>query len=215
MSAMYPFERFTDEAKQALTRAQEEAERSHHSYIGTEHLLLGLFQVEGAMAPQILTDLGAEIGRVRQTIESVLGRNERIVVQQTIPTSRTKRVIEIAFEESRQMRSLGVGTHHLLLALMTEGEGIAAHILSDMRVTEDRVREAIARLSAAGMHEDTTVSGAAPAWLPHLAGGRLMGPPDPGRMAQGLDDLTAVELLAVLLDRFGTPEPPPPSLLKS
>ena len=74
---MYPFERFTERAKKVLTLAQEEAERSHHSYIGTEHLLLGLLREGEGLAAKVLNNLGVEINKVRATIESVLGRNER------------------------------------------------------------------------------------------------------------------------------------------
>lgn len=103
MSAMYPFERFTEQAKESLTRAQGEAERSHRSYIGTEHLLLGLFHVDGAMAPQILADLGVESDHVRAKVKEILGQGgERKAIQQIIPTSRVKKVVEIAFEEGRQ-----------------------------------------------------------------------------------------------------------------
>lgn len=212
MSSLYPFERFTLQSRQVLTRAQEEAERSHHSYIDTEHLLLGLFQVQGGMASLILADLGAEIRSVRETIKKVLGRNERILIQQVVPTSRVKRVIEIAFEEARQSGSSSVGTHHLLLALMIEGEGIAAHVLADLRVTEARVREAIDRLSAQGLQEDPGSEAPLPP-PPTSAMGR--GPGDPRRMARTLDDLAAVELLAALLDRFGATDPPPPPLLRA
>ncbi len=144
--AAYPFERFTERAKKVLNLAQEEAERSHHSYIGTEHLLLGLLREGEGLAAKVLNNLGVEIGKVRSTIESVLGRNERIVIQQIIPTSRMKKVIEISFEESRRMGKTYVGTEHLLLALLIEGEGIAAHVLDDLGATLDRVRGEIERL---------------------------------------------------------------------
>ncbi len=143
---MYPFERFTERAKKVLTLAQEEAERSHHSYIGTEHLLLGLLREGEGLAAKVLNNLGVEIGRVRQTIESVLGRNERIIIQQIIPTSRVKKVIEISFEEARRMGHNYVGTEHLLLGLLIEGEGIAAHVLEDLGATLDKVRAEIERL---------------------------------------------------------------------
>ena len=119
---MYPFERFTERAKKVLTLAQEEAERSHHSYIGTEHLLLGLLREGEGLAAKVLNNLGVEIGKVRQTIESVLGRNERIIIQQIIPTSRVKKVIEISFEEARRMGHNYVGTEHLVLALADSGQ---------------------------------------------------------------------------------------------
>ncbi|MDQ6742347.1 MAG: ATP-dependent Clp protease ATP-binding subunit, partial [Candidatus Dormibacteraeota bacterium] len=155
---MYPFERFTERAKKVLTLAQEEAERSHHSYIGTEHLLLGLLREGEGLAAKVLNNLGVEIGKVRQTIESVLGRNERIIIQQIIPTSRVKKVIEISFEEARRMGHNYVGTEHLLLGLLIEGEGIAAHVLEDLGATLDKVRAEIERL----LH-DSTVEDSEPA----------------------------------------------------
>src|SRR5437762_12981772 len=99
---MYPFERFTERAKKVLTLAQEEAERSHHSYIGTEHLLLGLLREGEGLAANVLNNLGVEIGKVRQTIESVLGRNERIINQQSIHPSRVKKVLDVSVEEARR-----------------------------------------------------------------------------------------------------------------
>ncbi|MGA8015776.1 MAG: Clp protease N-terminal domain-containing protein, partial [Candidatus Dormiibacterota bacterium] len=147
---MYPFERFTERAKKVLTLAQEEAERSHHSYIGTEHLLLGLLREGEGVAAKVLNNLGVEISKVRSTIESVLGRNERLIIQQIIPTSRVKKVIEISFEEARRMGTNFVGTEHLLLGLLIEGEGIAAHVLTDLGANLQKVRAELDRLLKAG-----------------------------------------------------------------
>src|SRR5256712_4897881 len=158
IGTLYPFERFTERAKKVLTLGQEEAERSHHSYIGTEHLLLGLLREGEGLAAKVLNNLGVEIGKVRQTIESVLGRNERIIIQQIIPTSRVKKVIEISFEEARRMGHNYVGTEHLLLGLLIEGEGIAAHVLEDLGATLEKVRAEIERL----LH-DSAVEGSEPA----------------------------------------------------
>jgi hypothetical protein len=135
-SGLYPFERFTDDAKKVLTLAQAEAERSRHSYIGTEHLLLALVTSD-TEAARLLRDLGVEETRVRSTIANVLGRNERIVIQQIIPTSRVKKVIELAFAAARDEGSESVGPMHLLVALVEEGEGIAAHVLKDLGVTPE------------------------------------------------------------------------------
>jgi DNA-binding CsgD family transcriptional regulator len=145
---MYPFERFTERAKRVLTLAQEEAERSHHSYIGTEHLLLGLLREGEGLAAKVLNNLGVEIGKVRQAIESVLGRNERTVIQQIIPTSRVKKVIEVSFDEALCMGHNYVGTEHILLGLLIEGEGIAAHVLQDLGAPLEKVRSEIERLLA-------------------------------------------------------------------
>jgi flavin reductase (DIM6/NTAB) family NADH-FMN oxidoreductase RutF len=140
---VYPFERFTSSAKRTLTFAQEEAERSHHSYIGTEHLLLGLLRLDGGRAQEALMSFGVGIESVRRAVATVLGRDERILIQQIIPTSRVKRVIEIAFEEARRAGSDEVDDGHLLLALVTEGEGIAAHVLLDMGVDREKVVAAL------------------------------------------------------------------------
>jgi ATP-dependent Clp protease ATP-binding subunit ClpC len=150
---VYPFERFTERAKKVLALAQEEAERSHHPYIGTEHVLLGLLREGDGIAAKVLNNLGVEIGKVRQTIEPLLGPNERLIVQQQIiPTSRVKKVIEISFEEARRMGHNYVGSEHLLLGLLTEGEGIAAHVLGDLGASLDTVRAEIERL-----HHDSIV----------------------------------------------------------
>ncbi|HET9050266.1 MAG TPA: ATP-dependent Clp protease ATP-binding subunit [Candidatus Dormibacteraeota bacterium] len=166
---MYPFERFTERAKKVLTLAQEEAERSHHSYIGTEHLLLGLLREGEGLAAKVLNNLGVEINKVRSTIESVLGRNERIIIQQIIPTSRVKKVIEISFEEARRMGNNYVGTEHLLLGLLIEGEGIAAHVLEDLGASLEKVRGEIERLlQESGLEEDSKEAQKKPSKTPLL-----------------------------------------------
>ena len=152
---MYPFERFTERAKKVLTLAQEEAERSHHSYIGTEHLVLGLIREDKGLAAIVLRNFGIDLATVRARIESVLGRNERIIIQQIVPTSRVKKVIEISFEEAQRMGHNYVGTEHLLLGLLIEGEGIAAHVLIDLGVTEARARAEIQRFLHEGVAEPT------------------------------------------------------------
>jgi len=166
---VYPFERFTERAKQVLTLAQEEAERSHHSYIGTEHLLLGLLREGEGLAAKVLANLGVEIGKVRQTIESLLGRDKGLtVLQQIIPTSRVKKVVEISFEEARRMGHNYVGTEHLLLGLLSEGEGIAAHILEDLGATTDKVRAEIERLLHDSTLQDTEPAPKKPSKTPLL-----------------------------------------------
>ena len=180
---MYPFEQFTERAKNVLTLAQEEAERSHHSYIGTEHLLLGLLRREEGMAAKVLNSLGVEIGGVRSTVESVLGRNERLVIHTIVPTNRVKKVIELAFEEARWMGTDHVGTEHLLLGLLVEGEGIAAHVLTELGASLEKVRAEIDRLHhemppAGPVPEHATGPGGAGPWLgppSHIGTGRFSG----------------------------------------
>jgi ATP-dependent Clp protease ATP-binding subunit ClpC len=96
---VYPFERFTEATKRVLTLAQEEAERAHHSYIGTEHILLGLLRERDTVASVALDRINVDIADVRRIIDTILGAHERIVIQQIIPTSRVKTIIEISFTE--------------------------------------------------------------------------------------------------------------------
>jgi ATP-dependent Clp protease ATP-binding subunit ClpA len=159
---MYPFERFNEEAKRSLTLAQEEAERFRQSYIGTEHLLLGLLRVENGTAYRVLTGLGVDIVTVREVIKSVIGRNERILVQSIIPTSRVKKVIELSFEEARRMGDNEVDTAHMLLGLIIEGEGIAAHVLTDLGATLEKVRPAIEHVRSSPSSERPSVLPPAP-----------------------------------------------------
>ncbi len=164
---MYPFDRLTEKAKKALTLAQAEAERAHHSYIGTEHLLLGLMREEESLAARVLANLGLEIDLVRATIDSMLGRTERIIVQQIIPTSRVKKVLEIAFDEAKRVDVHYVGTEHILLGLLIEGEGLAAHVLEDLGATLERVRAELA-----AQPPDPDAAGPEPAGLTHQVHGR-------------------------------------------
>jgi ATP-dependent Clp protease ATP-binding subunit ClpA len=141
---VHPFERFTEKAKKVLTLAQDEAEKSHQSYIHTEHLLLGLLREGDGLAAKVLANLGVEINTVRTAVGAVLDRNERITRRHT-PTSRVKKVLEIAFEEAKRMNNSYVGTEHLLLGLLIEGEGegVAAKVLEDLGVNLEKVRNEV------------------------------------------------------------------------
>jgi ATP-dependent Clp protease ATP-binding subunit ClpC len=166
---VYPFERFTELAKKVLALAQEEAETSHHSYIGTEHVLLGLLREGDGIAAKVLNNLGVEIEKVRQTFESLVGRDKGLtVLQQIIPTSRVKKVIELSFEEARRTGHNYVGSEHLLLGLITEGEGIAAHVLQDLGATLDKVRAEIDRLRQGSTVEDPEAPSQKPSKTPLL-----------------------------------------------
>lgn len=149
---MYPFERFTDEAKGVLTLAQEEAQRTGLAYIGTEHLVIGLVRQEG-LGGRALLSLGQSVDGLRKTMQEVVGKSEARAVQQIIPTSRVKTVIEMSFDEARRQASSHVGTDHILLAILLEGDGLGASILALRGVTLDRVRAEVDRLRAAGVAE--------------------------------------------------------------
>jgi ATP-dependent Clp protease ATP-binding subunit ClpA len=148
LAAIYPFDRFSELSKKVLTHAQTEAERANHSYIGTEHLLLGLLGEPEGLAAKALWGLGIYLDAVRVTIERVVGRDEPRKIVQIIPTSTVKRTIELAFDEAKKMHSDWVGTEHLLLGLMVEGTNVASHVLTDMGVEERMVRAEIERLRA-------------------------------------------------------------------
>ncbi|HEX6348702.1 MAG TPA: Clp protease N-terminal domain-containing protein [Candidatus Dormibacteraeota bacterium] len=185
---MYPFERFTHTAKKVLTLAQEEAEQYHHSYIGTEHLLLGLLRARDGVAAIALHSLGIELGPVRETIATVLGRNERILVQSIIPTSRVKKVIEIAFQEAQREQQPHVGTAQLLTALVIEGEGIAAHVLQDLGAGRKQITAAIHAAIAAGADEgEDSPLGSSVATAPLGTGARVLvhDPEPPYRLWEG------------------------------
>lgn len=141
---MYPFERFSDDAKLTLQMAQEEAERSRHSYIGTEHLLLGLLRVERGVANRVLVGLGVSLAVVRSKIAMAVGSGGR-AGRGIIPTARVKRVIEIAFEQAKRMGHDHVDTGHLLLALVIEAQGLAGQVLTDLGATREKVTDAVER----------------------------------------------------------------------
>ena len=140
---MYPFERFTDAAKHVLSTAQKEAEAAGHSYIGTEHLLLGLIGVQEGAAARALESLGVKLESARAAIAAVLGGHERILLSQITPTARVKRVIELAFDEAQRIGSAHVGTAQLLLGMIAEGEGVAAPVLRDLGVDHERAAGAL------------------------------------------------------------------------
>jgi ATP-dependent Clp protease ATP-binding subunit ClpA len=202
---LYHFERFTDTAKRVLTLAQEEAERSRHSYIGTEHLLIGLLRAEEGVGAMILDALGVDLAAVRASISSVLRSNPRVTLKQIIPTSRVKKVIEIAFEEAGRAGSGRVGSEHVLLGLLVEGEGVGAHVLQDLGVTIDRVRERARELEEDGVTEPVHPGGESGVQ-------RLSQPVD--ELVAGMTELEAVEALARLLERLSAAGPPPEELLQ-
>lgn len=142
MSTMYPFERFTDDAKAVLGMAQKEAEASGHSYIGSEHILLALLRQTGP-GQNVLDGLGIDEAEVRDAVKHVLGRSERIAMHDLIPTTRVKKIIELAFTEAMRMRSTTVNSAHLLAGLALEGGSIAVQVLNDLGATPDQVLRAV------------------------------------------------------------------------
>jgi Clp amino terminal domain, pathogenicity island component len=134
------FGKFTERARRVLMLAQEEATRFNHNYIGTEHLLLGLVREREGVAAKVLSNLGVELNRVRSAVEFIIGRGDRMIVGEVGLTPRAKKVIELAVEESQRLKQRYVGTEHLLLGLLREGEGIAAGILESLGVNLAKAR---------------------------------------------------------------------------
>ena len=142
------FERFTERARKVLSLAQDEAQRFGHSYIGTEHLLLGLVREGDGVAAKALQNLGTELDEVRRAVEFIVGRGDRIALGEIGLTPRAKKVMELAVDEARRMNHHYVGTEHLLLGLIREGEGIAGGVLVSMGITLERARDEVHRILA-------------------------------------------------------------------
>jgi len=140
------FDKFTDRARKVLTYAQDEAQRFDHNYIGTEHLLLGLVREGEGVAAQVLKNMGLELAKVRSAVEFIIGRGDRPVMGEVGLTPGGKRVIELAIDEARQLGQNYIGTEHLLLGLVREGEGIAAGVLESLGVNLDKVRHEVIRV---------------------------------------------------------------------
>ena len=133
-------DRFTQRARRVLAYAQEEAERLNHSYIGTEHLLLGLLREESGIAGKVLRDLNVQYERVTELVERITGPGRRTPFSQIDLTPRTKRVIELAVDEARRLGQHYIGTEHLLLGLIRQGDGVAIDILRQLGVNPDQIR---------------------------------------------------------------------------
>jgi ATP-dependent Clp protease ATP-binding subunit ClpC len=140
------FGRFTERAQKALIYAQEEARSLGHNYVGTEHLLLGLLREGEGAAAQVLMSMGVDRDKIREQVEKLVGKGSFNFTEGFGYTPRTKRVMELSFYEARNLGHNYVGTEHLLLSLIREGEGVAARILKDSGVDLQQVREQIYKL---------------------------------------------------------------------
>ena len=141
------FDRFTERAKKVLGLARKEAQELNHDYIGTEHLLLGLIREGGGVAANVLRNLGVDIQRIREEISRYVQPGPAMKVMGKLPfTPRVKKVLELSLEEAIELGHNYVGTEHLLLGLIRENDGVAAHVLLDMGLRLDEVREAVLEL---------------------------------------------------------------------
>jgi len=153
------FDKFTERARRVLTLAQEEAQRFNHNYIGTEHLLLGLVREGDGVAAKVLANLGVELNKVRSAVEFIIGRGDRAVMGEIGLTPRAKKVIELAVDEARRLNHHYIGTEHVLLGLVREGEGIAAGVLESLGVNLERVRAETTRILSQSLPQSAHTGG--------------------------------------------------------
>ena len=153
------FEKFSERARRVLSLAQEEAQRFNHNYIGTEHILLGLVRETEGVAARVLSNLNVELVKVRSAVEFIIGRGERPTPGEIGLTPRAKKVIELAVDEARRLNHHYIGTEHLLIGLMREGEGVAAGVLESLGVSLEKVRDETSRITQS---QSSGQSGSAP-----------------------------------------------------
>jgi ATP-dependent Clp protease ATP-binding subunit ClpA len=141
---MGPFDRFNDRAKRVLALAQDEAIRFNHNYIGAEHLLLGLVREGEGVAARVLDSLGVELSKVRSAVEFTIGRGDATTSPSEITlTPRVKKIIELAIDEARKLGHSHVGTEHLLLGMVREGNSVASGVLQSLGIKLDTVRQQV------------------------------------------------------------------------
>merc|ERR1712028_91098 len=139
------FERFTEKAIKVIMLAQEEARRLGHNFVGTEQIMLGLIGEGSGVGPKILKSMGVKLKDARIEVEKIIGRGSGFVAVEIPFTPRAKRVLELSLEEARQLGHNYIGTEHLLLGLIKEGEGVAARVLENLSVDLSKVRSQIIR----------------------------------------------------------------------
>jgi ATP-dependent Clp protease ATP-binding subunit ClpA len=144
------FGSFTKRAKRAMELAQDEAKSFNHNYIGTEHILLGLLHEGEGVAAEVLGDLGVELDWVRGAVEHTIGRGDGSIEGEIGLTPRSKKALELAIDEARQLSHRYIGTEHLLLGLVREGDGIGVGVLETLGLDMARVRTRVLEVLASG-----------------------------------------------------------------
>ena len=142
------FERFTDRARRAVVLAQEESRRLDHNYIGTEHLLLGVLAEDESVGARVLTGLGVSLDAARAEVEEIIGRGDTPAAGHVPFTPRAKKVLEMALREALTLGHNYIGTEHILLGLIREGEGVAAQVLVKLGAALGPAREGVVALLA-------------------------------------------------------------------
>src|SRR2546421_7700602 len=140
------WQRFTERARKVVFYAQEEAQKFGEGYVSTEHLLLGLVRESDSVAARVLEKLGVSLNRIRAEVEKQLPRGDARPSQDMTLTPRAKRVIDLAYDEARNLNNNYIGTEHLLLGLIREGEGLAGRVLAKLGVDLERTRREVMAL---------------------------------------------------------------------
>ena len=151
------FEKFTDKARRVVVLAQEEAKLLNHNYIGTEHILLGLIHEGEGVAAKALEALGINLEQVREQVQEIIGQGQQAPSGHIPFTPRAKKVLELSLREALQLGHSYIGTEHLLLGLIREGEGVAAQVLTKLGADTNKVRQQVIQLLS-GFQGKETVS---------------------------------------------------------
>jgi ATP-dependent Clp protease ATP-binding subunit ClpC len=154
------FERFTDRARRVVVLAQEEARMLNHNYIGTEHILLGLIHEGEGVAAKALESLGISLEAVRQQVEEIIGQGQQAPSGHIPFTPRAKKVLELSLREALQLGHNYIGTEHILLGLIREGEGVAAQVLVKLGADLNRVRQQVIQLLSGYQGKEPAAAGA-------------------------------------------------------
>jgi ATP-dependent Clp protease ATP-binding subunit ClpC len=155
------FERFTDRARRVVVLAQEEARMLNHNYIGTEHILLGLIHEGEGVAAKALESLGISLEAVRQQVEEIIGQGQQAPSGHIPFTPRAKKVLELSLREALQLGHNYIGTEHILLGLIREGDGVAAQVLVRLGADLNRVRQQVIQLLHGYQGKEPAAAGAA------------------------------------------------------
>src|SRR5450755_1164695 len=176
------FERFTDRARRVVVLAQEEARMLNHNYIGTEHILLGLIHEGEGVAAKALESLGISLEGVRQQVEEIIGQGQQAPSGHIPFTPRAKKVLELSLREALQLGHNYIGTEHILLGLIREGDGVAAQVLVKLGADLNRVRQQVIQLLHGYQGKEPAASGAAAESAPSTSL-VLVGAPGVGKTA--------------------------------
>ena len=181
------FERFTERARQVIVLAQAEARALKHNYIGTEHLLLGLLREEEGLAARVLASFGITLDEVRAEVTRIIGQGDEVEAGQIPFTPRAKKILELSLREALDLGHNYIGTEHLLLGLLREGEGVAVRILLDLGAAPGAIRDELLLLLSGARPETPaprplmweyavrTLEGASETWPEQLTAWRREG----------------------------------------